>query len=281
MKFGSGDYRYRAVDGWGEWELGIVTSMATDSKDNVYVIDREPNPAIVVMDRDGKLLNNWGQDFFKVPHSIWISPDDKAYITDCALHTVTVHSLDGAMISMYGTPGEPGAEGEPFNSPTWAVLGNDNDMYVTDGYGQNFVHRFTSDGELMCTWGGTGTAPGKFDIPHCVRIDKTGRVLIIDRTNSRIQIFDQEGNFLEEWTHYGPANDIFIDSNDVCFLAEAEKRISIMTLQGETLAQWGEDGNAPGQIKDAPHGIWVDSTGDIYMCEVPFVPNRLTKYERI
>ena len=52
-------------------------------------------------------------------------------------------------------------------------------------------------------------------------------------------------------------------------------------MEGETLAQWGEDGNEPGQIKNAPHGIWVDSTGDIYMCEVPFVPNRLTKYERI
>ena len=197
MTFGSGDYTYRAVEGWGDWDFGIVTSMATDSKDNVYVIDREPNPAIVVMDRNGKVLNTWGQDFFKVPHSIWISPDDKAYITDCELHIVTVHSLDGELISMLGTPNKPGGEGKPFNSPTWVVLGNNNDMYVSDGYGHNYVHRFTADGGLMCTWGGTGSEPGKFDTPHCVKVDKNDRVFILDRTNSRIQIFDDQDQLLE------------------------------------------------------------------------------------
>ena len=282
--FGSGDHTYRAVEGWGRgpdgWSFGIVSAMAVDSEDNVYVIDREPNPAIVVLDRSGKLLDTWGEDFFKVPHSIWIG-DDRVYMTDCALHTATIHTLQGELLRTLGTPGEPGEPGKPFNAPTWMVPGNHGDLYVTDGYRQNYVHRFSTSGELLCTWGGDGTGPGQFDIPHCVRVDRNDRVLVVDRTNARVQIFDAEGSFQEAWTHLTPANDLFIDGDDTVYLAESEKRISILDLEGGVISQWGEEGEAPGQIVDAPHGIWVDSRGDIYMCEVPWTPNRLTKYERV
>ena len=263
------------------WDFGIISSVAADSQDRVFVIDREPAPAIIVLDRDGNLITTWGQDFFESPHSIWISPDDVAYITDCEKHTVTVHKLDGEIISMLGTPGEKGKPGEPFNSPTWAVLGNNDDLYVTDGYGQNYVHRFSTGGELLASWGGDGTELGKFDIPHCVRVDRNDHVLIVDRTNERIQVFDTEGDFQEEWTHLGSGNDIYIDGDDVIYYAEARKRISILNLDGSVITQWGEEGTGSGQIVDAPHGIWVDSRGDIYMCEVPFTKNRITKYERV
>jgi sugar lactone lactonase YvrE len=284
MIFGSGEHSYRAVEGWGlgpdGWSFGIVSSMATDSQDRVYIIDREPKPAVVVLDRDGRLLNSWGDDFFEVPHSIWISPDDVIYMTDSEKHTVSLHTLDGELISILGTPGKSGELGVPFNSPTWVVLGNHDDLYVTDGYGQNYVHRFSTSGELLQTWGGSGNAPGQFDIPHCVRVDRNDRVLVIDRSNARVQIFDPEGAFQEEWTHLTPANDLFIDADDVVYLAEAPRRISILDLDGKVITQWGEEGAEPGQMVDHPHGIWVDSHGDIYMCEVPFTANRLTKYER-
>ncbi len=283
--YGSGDFVYRAVEGWGRgqegWDFGIVSSVATDSQDRVYIIDREPNPAVVVMDREGKLLNSWGQDFFKVPHSIWISPDDVIYMTDCERNIVSIHTLEGEVISILGTADKAGELGKPFNSPTWVVLGNSDDLYVTDGYGQNYVHRFSVEGELLCTWGGAGKEPGQFDIPHCVRVDRYDRVLVVDRTNERIQIFDAEGHFQDQWTQFMAANDLYIDKNDIVYLAEAPRRISILNLNGEVITQWGEEGDGPGQIIDHPHGIWVDSHGDIYMCEVPFTPNRLTKYERL
>lgn len=287
MTFGSDHYTYEVVEGWGRGpegrKMGIVSSMATDSQDRVYVIDREPNPAIVVFDREGRFLGSWGEDFLKVPHSIWIGEDDIIYMTDCEMHTVMTFTLDGDMLSMLGTPGKPGALGQPFNSPTWAVPGLDDDLYVTDGYGQNYVHRFTSDGELIRTWGGAGTEPGQFDTPHCVRVDKNGRVFILDRANSRIQIFDAEGNLLDIWTHRLAANDLFIDKNDILYLAEAENRVSIMNLDGDILTEWGgcEKSERPGFFLEAPHGIWVDSHGDIYVCEVPFTPNRIQKYRRL
>ena len=285
MIFGSREYQYRAVAGWGGgpdgWEFGVVSSMAADSEDRVHIIDREPNPAIVVLDRDGVLQRTWGQDFFKVPHSIWIDEDDLIYITDCGLHTVTIHSPSGELISTIGTPGEPGAPGKPFNRPTWAIRADDGELYVTDGYGQNLVHRFSAGGELLQTWGGDGKEPGQFDVPHCVRIDSRNRVLVVDRTNERVQIFDREGSFQGEWTHLMAANDLYIDDDDVVYLAEAPRRISILDLDGNVITQWGEEGTGPGQMVDHPHGIWADSRGDIYMCEVPFAPNRLTKYERV
>ncbi len=191
MIFGSGKYRYTAVAGWGGgpdgWDFGIVSSMAADSLDRVHVIDREPNPAIVVLDRDGVLQSTWGQDFFKQPHSIWIDSDDLIYIADCGLHTVTVHSPTGELISTLGTPNQPGDLGKPFNKPTWVVRADDGDFYVSDGYGQNYVHRFSADSELLNTWGGSGTEPGRFDLPHCVRVDSRDRVLVVDRTNERVQ----------------------------------------------------------------------------------------------
>lgn len=106
-------------------------------------------------------------------------------------------------------------------------------------------------------------------------------MLVIDRTNERVQIFDREGNFLDEWTSFATANDLYIDGDDVVYLAEAPRRISILDLDGNVITQLDEEGAAPGQMIDHPHSIWVDSRGDIYMCEVPFTPNRITKYERI
>jgi DNA-binding beta-propeller fold protein YncE len=255
--------------------------MATDSEDRVYVIDREPHPAIVVFDRDGRFLRSWGEDILKVPHAIWINKQDLIYITDCILHTVMTFTLDGRLLSTIGTPDQPGAPGKPFNKPTWAVEGLDNDLYVSDGYGQNYVHRFTRDGRLLHTWGGEGAGPGQFNIPHCVRVDRHGRVLVVDRTNSRIQIFDAEGRFLEAWTHLDAANDLFIDDKNTVYVAETTRRVSILTLDGRILAQWGGEGTAPGLFVDAPHGIWADAHGDLYVCEVPWTPNRIQKYRRV
>ena len=285
MVFGSGEHTYEVVEGWGSGTdghaLGVVSSMAVDSQDRVHVIDRDPNPAVVVYDRDGRFLYDWGQDIFKVPHSIWISEDDIIYMTDVLLHTVMSFTLDGKLLSTVGTPEKPGDLGKPFNSPTWVVLGLNDDMYVTDGYGHHYAHRFSTEGELLSTWGGYGSAPGLFDTPHCVRVDKDGRVLIVDRGNSRVQIFDTDGRYLESWDHLLAANDLYIDQDDIVYLAEAPGRVSILNLDGEVLSQWGGKGEAPGLFEDAPHGIWVDSHGDVYVCEVPFVHNRIQKYRRV
>jgi len=104
---------------------------------------------------------------------------------------------------------------------------------------------------------------------------------VADRENSRIQRFDAEGNYLDEWTNVERPMDIFITPDDTVFVAEDTSRVSIYNLQGELLARWGEDGSAPGQFADAPHSIWVDDEGSIYIGEVPTLHDRVQKFRRV
>ena len=119
MTVGVEDYRYRLVPDWGDQairaQIGIVTAVATDANDRVYVADREPNDVIRVFERDGTYVETWGQDFLKRPHSIWIGPDQLAYITDIIHHTVEICRLDGTVVQTIGTRGTPGEPGAPFN----------------------------------------------------------------------------------------------------------------------------------------------------------------------
>jgi len=286
MMVGSGKFRYRVVEGWGQGPEGrpfggVTPAVATDSQDRVYIARREP-PAILVYDREGRYLTEWGGEVLSSPHSVWISPDDRIYIADMEDHTVRTFTVEGQLLTTLGTPGRVGLFGLPFNRPTWATLSPDGDLFVSDGYGQHRVHHFTADGTLRHSWGEQGSQPGQFTLPHGIRVDPRGRVMVLDReTNHRLQIFDQNGSFLEEWTDLKSPNDLYIDRDDHVHIAEGVHRISIFNLDGELLARWGEQGEAPGQFANSPHGIWIDSRGDLYITEVPHLPNRLQKFERI
>ena len=286
MAFGVGDYRYEVVEGWGAAHpLGIVSAQAVDATGKVYVVDREPNHEVAVFDRDGAFVTRWGGDQLQLPHSIWIhEPSDGepfALIADVGSHTVDRYALDGTHLGAIGTRDVPGSLGTPFNRPTWAVEAPWGDLYVSDGYGQNFVHRFAADGELIHTWGGEGSGPAEFDLPHCIKIDPRERLLVIDRSNGRVQLFDREGTFIEEWTDAEPANDLFIDENDVVHLVEAQGRVTLFDLDGQVLGRWGERGDWPGQFVGACHSIWIDDRGDLYIGEVPYVADRLQKFARV
>ena len=261
-------------------QLGLVSGVACDSNDRVYVYNRSPQPAMLVFEADGTFVAEWGKDIFQKPHGIWISPEDEIWTTDTIDHTVRKFSLDGELLQTFGTVNQPGAPGTPFNQPTRAVLSTSGEMYVSDGYGQSRVHRMTADGEVIVSWGAPGTGPGEFNLPHDVTVDHNDRVYILDRGNLRCQIFNNDGEFLTEWTDLGSPNDLFIDSDNVIHIAEARQNICIMTLDGEIIGRWGEKGTAPGQFSDSPHGIWIDSKGDIYVSEV-IAERRFQKFARV
>jgi streptogramin lyase len=166
----------------------------------------------------------------------------------------------------------------PFNRPTRAVSTPDGEMYVSDGYGQHRVHRFGVDGELKGSWGEAGQGPGQFALPHDVWVDPRDRVLVCDRENARVELFDREGRYLGEWPGLANPMQIFV-RDDVVYLAESNQRVSILTLDGDVLARWGSKGTSADQFTNAPHSIWVDSRGDIYVSEV-VDPNKIQKYVR-
>ncbi len=301
--FGTGDFRYRAVPRWqhspADYQGAEVSAAAVDSRDRVYVFHRGDQP-VTVYDRDGNRLDAWGEGVIVHAHGITIGPDDSVYCTDDFNHTVRKFTPDGQLLMTLGTSGRPsdtGATsidfrtirhaGPPFYFPTNVALSPGGEIYVSDGYGNARVHRFSSSGELLASWGQPGTGPGEFRVPHGIAIAADGRVFVADRENSRIQIFAPAGKFLDQWTDIARPCQVTFDAGGNLFVAELGYRagmwpgtsppganapggrVSVFSLTGDLLSRWGggDDPCAPGDFF-APHDIRVDSHGDVYVSEV-------------
>ena len=282
MVFGQGKYTYEVQEGWGQlpdgWEFGWIPAVAVDSQDRIYVNSRSEHP-MVVFDRDGNFLASWGEDILKDPHGIFIDSKDHIYCVERNTHVMRKFTTDGELLMTLGTPDSPAEDGEPFNLPTDLALGPDGEMFITDGYGNTRVHKYSPDGEFIMSWGTPGTGPGEFDLPHSVWVDRHNRVMVADRANNRIQFFTLDGEYIEEWGDLRHPDDIFIDSNDIVYIAELDQRVTIMTLDGEVISQWGSErgSEVPGEFVACPHGIWTDSHGDLYVGEVQ-ANDRLQKF---
>ncbi len=284
MVFGQGTHQYTVQEDWWTlpegWEFGWIPAVAVDSQDRVYVYSRSEHP-MVVFDRDGNLIDSWGDDILKDAHGIFIDTDDNIYCTERETHVIRKFNVSGGLLMTLGTPDAPGAEGEPFNLPTDFALGPDGEMFISDGYGNARIHKYSPDGELIKSWGQPGTGPSEFDLPHCVRVDPRNRLMVADRENNRIQFFTLDGEYIEEWGDLLHPDTIYIGDDDLVYIAELDQRITIMTLDGEVVSQWGSESGStvPGEFLAGPHGIWLDSHGDIYVGEVQ-ADARLQKFIR-
>ena len=280
---GSSPYQYERVEGWGRGAtgraMGVNSGIAVDSADRVYVVDREPEPAIAVFDRNGRFLTSWGENIFTLPHEIWISPDDRLFISDCRDHSVRICTTEGEVLQTLGDPGNVGAPGEPFNMPTRAVQASSGNIFVSDGYGQQFVHCFSSDGTRRHFWGGKGPLPGEFTLPHNIFITPDQKVAVADREpNNRLQFFDCDGGFLGQWPGRLFPCGLYIDSDGVVFVAEGGG-VSIFSSEGQLMSQFVVTGG-PDDRPHGAHSLWVDRHGDLYVGEVG-VENLVFKYIRV
>jgi DNA-binding beta-propeller fold protein YncE len=290
MRYGTGKYQYELVDGWAKLAKGEsfidISGIAIDSQDQVYIFNRSKHP-MMIFDREGNLLSSWGEEHFTHAHGIYIGSDDGIYCTDDMNHTVTKVDADGHVLMTIGTRNHPSDTGyrnvpdlfekistitrgaPPFNRPTGVALSASGEIYVTDGYGNARVHKFSPEGKLLLSWGEPGAGPGQFRLPHSVFVDKQNRVWVTDRENSRIQIFDSEGHFLTQWIDLIRPQGLVIDDDDTVFIAELCKRISLFTIDGKLLARWGNEGHdVRNPLFIAPHAIARDSRGDLYIGEV-------------
>lgn len=302
MQFGSGKYTYELVEGWAKlpagWSFQDIGGIAIDSKDRVYVLNRSPHP-VMVFDRSGKLLSTWGEDYFKRPHGSRITQNSTIYCADDGNHTVSQFTLEGKLLRVLGNKDKPSDTGyvqqpdlnkslatitrggPPFNRPTGIALSLKSEIFVSDGYGNARVHKFSADGKLLLSWGEPGTAPGQFRLPHNIWIDKKDSIWVPDRENSRIQIFDTSGKFLKQWTDVVRPTDVFIDGKDIVYVSELGLRVSIFTIDGKLLARWGNEEKDPAtDLFIAPHAIAVDSHGDIYVGEVAMTHSHYDKGSR-
>lgn len=289
----AGERQYELVEGWGEMrpgqEWGLVAGVAVDSQDRVHVFTRS-NPPYRVFDRSGKLLYAWGDQIFMDAHGICIGPDDSVYLVDREPQLVYKFTNDGRHLLTLGKrdqPSDTGYEAEgrivhkpgpPFHHPTDVSITLNGEFYVSDGYRNCRVHKYSADGQLLSSWGEFGSGPGQFKVVHSVW-EHRGKVYVADRENNRIQVRTPEGQYLTEWGGFVQPTKIFVDKDDVMYVAELGARVSILDLEGNVLGRWGGDySHAPGQFW-GPHGIWTDSWGDLYVAEVT-EGARLQKFAR-
>jgi len=272
---------------------GLVSSMpgaggpGQDPADPVYAwqgrpgIDARWEHTVVVVDRNGNITEQWTQwdEMLKRPHAVYINPydpDKHVWIVDDHNHALFKFTNDGQeLVQTIGTPGEAGADGTHFNRPTFLAWLPDSTMFVADGYNGHRVAKFDRDGNFLLAWGELGTPPesrpGYFNTVHGIAVDPdTRRVFVSDRSNDRIQVFDENGSFLDQWTTGPIANTqfLYIGADHNLWMSDDRTwKIVKYDLEGHLLYAWGSQGDWPGGMWNV-HGLSVDQEGNLYIAEV-------------
>jgi sugar lactone lactonase YvrE len=256
-------------DGWNGWQgkLGV---------------DARWEHCLLVFDADGNITEAWTQwdHLFRRPHSVTINPYDPekhVWVVDDRQHAVYEFTNDGKeLVKTFGVVGEPGTDDKHFNRPTFLAWLPDGTMYVTDGYANTRVVKFDKDGNFLLTWGEKGnppndTRPGTFDAVHGVVIDPdTRRVYVTDRSSHRIEIFDENGNYLDQFSTGWPSTPqvLYMSADKSLWVADnSTSKIVKYDLEGHLLYAWGSGGQFPGAMWNV-HGMSVDQDGNLYIAEV-------------
>jgi sugar lactone lactonase YvrE len=240
---------------------------------------------ILKFDASGALVKSFGAGMFIRPHGIHVDPDGNIWVTDGEGpdgkdparngkgHQVFKFSPEGKVLMTLGTAGVAGAGPETFNQPSQVQVAPNGDIFVGDGHGGNSnarIVKFSKNGRFIKTWGKKGTAPGEFEAPHGLAMDSRGRLFVADRGNNRLQIFDQEGNFLEEWTQFGRPSGLFIDKNDTVYVADSQSNEQIHPgwTKGIRIGS-ARDGKVVAFIPDpdpagSQEGVAADAKGNVY-----------------
>lgn len=301
----AGKIEYSVVEGWeqlpGDYVHRDVAGVAVDGEDRVYLMCRGDHP-VLIYDQKGKFLRSWGEgDFSYRTHGIYVAPNGTIFCTDDGQHTVRQFTPEGKLLMTMGTkntPSDSGYDGKsldsikrgagPFNRPTNVAIGPKGDIYITDGYGNARVHKFSPTGQLKHSWGEPGNGPGQFHLPHGIAVAADGRVFVCDREADRIQIFSPDGEYLSEWKDTQRPTHLVFDSQGRAYVTELawhegdksyslgpitktnkrHARMSIYDKDGKLVLRWGTPQMTdPGSFA-APHGLALDSKNDLYVSEV-------------
>ena len=289
---------------------GSTSSIDIARNGHIWIAERcgantcagKDDPPVLEFDASGKLLKSFGSGLLVFPHYLKIDAGGNIWVVDGLPpgaaragappiegkgHQVIKFSPDGKVLMRLGKPGVAGDGPDTFNQPSAIAFGRHGDIFIADGHGGNSnarIVKFSMDGKFVKTWGKKGTAQGEFDTPHALAFDSRGRLFVADRANDRIQIFDQEGKFLDEWKQFSRPSGLFIDRNDVIYVSDSESReregyghhpgwkrgIRVGSAKDGTVTAFIPDSfPTPEQASTSgAEGVAADSTGAIYGAEV-------------
>jgi DNA-binding beta-propeller fold protein YncE len=247
-------------------KLGACSGVAVDSERNVYLFHRGKQP-IICLDPYGEFLRSWGDDTIATAHGLRIDGDDNVWVTDIGNHQVLKFSPAGKLLLALGKAGSAGDGIDEFNKPTDVAFGPQGEIYVSDGYGNNRIMKFTPNGGFLTQWGEAGDGPGQFNLPHTVVVDRNGRIVVGDRENDRVQVFESSGKLAVVWPGFAPYGLAF-DKQGHLFVADGRaNKVLLLDDEGKVVRSWGQEGDKPGEFQ-LPHMLAADAHGNLYVGEI-------------
>jgi DNA-binding beta-propeller fold protein YncE len=287
---------YQTVRDWAKPPGGApwaaVTAIEVAPDGGIYVIHRcsgnscagRPEPPILKFDKSGKLLKSFGEGMFIFPHGATIDAQGNLWVTDSQIQNgkgqqVFKFSPDGKVLLTLGKAGVASAEPGLFDEPTDVLVAPNGDIFVTEGHsggtkGNDRVSKFSKDGKFIASFGKSGQGPGEFNLPHTIAMDSRGRLFVGDRSNNRIQIFDQNGRYLDTWLQFARPSGILITKDDTIYVADSEswgpdqpgwkKGIRIGSAKDGSVKYFIEDMEPTAIEHSGAEGVGVDAEGNVY-----------------
>jgi peptidylamidoglycolate lyase len=287
----------KIVHGWlqlpeGE-TLGQVSGVGVNAQGDVFVFHRgnrpwmaDPaqagpirEPAVWRIDgATGQVKSRWGANTFVLPHGLTIDQRGHVWLTDVGRHQVFEYAADGTLLRTWGEDKVGGNDRTHFNKPTDVAVLADGSFYVSDGYVNSRVVKFSADGQYQFEWGRKGTGPGEFVIPHGIAVDAAGQVYVADRQNDRIQVFTAEGKFIAQWKNaaLGRPYGVRIGRDGLIYVADGgeqpaapphRSQLAVLTPEGKVVTTFGRWGNFDGQFQMA-HDLAIADDGSIYVGDI-------------
>ena len=276
--------------------LGAIAGVEVDKDDQVWCVERTKVP-VQVYAPDGKLVRSWGEEHLKGPHTLRFDSQGNVWVSDFVLHVIRKFTPEGELLMTLGTPGESGDDANHFYRPTDMVITPAGDVFVTDGYGNRRVVHFDAEGKFVKAWGEFGSGPGQFVLPHMIVMDSRGTLFVADRNSGRIQLFDQAGKFLEEWSNIMMPWGLWMSAKDelwVCgtspqpwqkdgkYPPPKDQVFMRFSTNGRVRQVWtvpmGKDGEEQPGDCNWLHCVALDSKGNIYAGDI--MGKRLQKFAR-
>jgi peptidylamidoglycolate lyase len=246
---------------------------------------------ILLLDREtGSIINSWGESFFIMPHGLKVDKQNNVWVTDVGLHQVFKFTHEGKLLLTVGEAKVPGKDAGHFDMPTDIAIADDGSFYVSDGYGNSRVLKFSAKGKYLFEWGTMGDKENEFDIPHGITLDKKGNVYVADRENSRIQVFDPSGKFLKQYADksFGnmcaitihPATQKLFAVDDLNFIKLKHRGSDVIMFDPAGIVQnrFGRSGSYNGPVCWY-HDIVVDDKENVYIGDI--LGNTLQKFRKI